>query len=159
MEWCLLGSPLKTCDNKCSRIARSFEFPELDLFKSAIASYKSEASYYIGVRQPLNIMNLSISVPLPFPPLPERVGEYRGFDKLSHRMSHPWGQDSCQIPTMSPGPSRGFDKYCAVVTSSSSKCDSMPLKAATTKIGKFQPRSISTAPGLSNLHLGFGCGA
>ena len=37
------------------------------------------------------------------------MGEYRGFDKLSRQMPHPWGQVGCQIPTMSPGPSRGFD--------------------------------------------------
>ena len=46
-------------------------------------------------------MHLSISCPTP--------GEYRGFDKLSRQMPHPWGQVGCQTPTMSPGPSRGFD--------------------------------------------------
>jgi len=42
---------------------------------------------------------------MPHPPTP---GEGGGFDKLSRQMSHPWGQPSCQIPTMSPGPSRGL---------------------------------------------------
>ena len=51
-------------------------------------------------------MHLSISSPTP--PFLGRVGEYRGFDKLSRQMPHPWGQVGCQIPTISPGPSRGF---------------------------------------------------
>jgi len=46
---------------------------------------------------------------IPHPPPPGRVGEYRGFDKLSCQVPHPWGQVSCQIPIMSPSPRRGFD--------------------------------------------------
>ena len=40
------------------------------------------------------VMHLSISCPNP--------GEYRGFDKSSCQMPHPWGQVGCQIPTLSP---------------------------------------------------------
>ena len=73
------------------------------------------------------------------PPTP---GEGGGFDKL-------WGQPSCQIPTMSPGPSRGIwqhilAKYCAIATSNSSECAPMPLSATAMKIGKFS----ATAPGV-----------
>ena len=38
--------------------------------------------------------------------MPHPRGEYRGID---NQMPHLWGQVGCQIPTMSPGPSRGFD--------------------------------------------------
>ena len=41
-------------------------------------------------------MHLSISCLTPTP------GEYRGFDKSSRQMPHPWGEIGCQIPTMSP---------------------------------------------------------
>ena len=96
-------------------------------------------------------MHLSILCPTP--------GEGGGFDKFSCQMPHPWGQPSCQIPTMSPGPSKGIwqhilAKYCVIATSNSTECDPMPLSATATKIGKFST-SMSTAPGvlMSNPHL------
>ena len=69
-------------------------------------------------------------------------------------MPHPCCQVGSQIPTMSPGLIRGFDntfwlqcKYCAVVTSNSSECDSMPLKATTTIIEKNSPMSTAVGVG------------
>ena len=50
------------------------------------------------------IMHLSISCPTP-----GEGGGIQGFDKSSRQMPHPWGEVGCQIPTMSPGSSRGFD--------------------------------------------------
>ena len=54
-------------------------------------------------------MHLSISCPTPepTPPPPGVVGEYRGFDKSWCQIPHYWGKIGCQIPTMSPPPSRG----------------------------------------------------
>ena len=63
------------------------------------------------------VMHLSISCPTPTPPLREGGG----IDKSSRQIPHPWSEVGCQITTMSPGPSRGFDschlvKYCAFAT-------------------------------------------
>ena len=80
------------------------------------------------------------------------MGEYRGFDKLSRQMLHPWGQVGCQIPTMSPGP-RGFDSTFMLSTSLLFReCDSMPLKATATKFEKLQPQcqllNVKSPPGV-----------
>ena len=81
------------------------------------------------------LMHLSISCPIPHPPGIQRVWQI----KLS-KCPTPGGQFSCQIPTISQAFvgdfASHFGQYWPILTSNSGKCNSMPLKATATKIGK-----------------------